>query len=108
MKLVSKVVLFAAVAAIFSFVSAEKADAQILRRVFGSCGDGYTLRGGFCVVDRSAAAAEEEAAPAEEEAAPEPEPAMCCEPAPAPAPEPLPMPCCTPAQAPRCWGRLFR
>lgn len=101
MKLVSKVVLFAAVAAIFSFVSAEKADAQILRRVFGSCGDGYTLRGGFCVVDRSAAAAEEEAAP-------EPEPAMCCEPAPAPAPEPLPMPCCTPAQAPRCWGRLFR
>ena len=62
MKLVPRVVLFAAAAAVFSFVSAENADAQIFKRLFGGCGDGYTQRGCFC-------------AKAEEEAAPEPEPA---------------------------------
>ena len=111
MKLVSKVALFAALAAVFSFVSAEKADAQILKRIFGGCGDGYSQRGIFCRPSAEEAAPEAEAAPEPEpapmmcceaapapEPAPEPAPMMCCEPA--PAPEPAPMPCCAPAPAP--------
>ncbi len=96
MKLVSRLVLFATVAAGFTFVSADSAEAQLFKRLFNRC---------CCNAEEPEP--EPEACPCEAPEpcpAPEPEPIPCCAPAPEPmpccAPEPIPMPCCEPAPAP--------